>query len=159
MRILGLDPGVARTGFGVIDAAHGRVRHRTSGCIVTSPHRPHPERLAALAVKLRALLRRQKPDLAAVERLFFTTNTSTAMAVGEARGVALAVLAEAGVRVTEFTPSAVKGAVTAYGRADKRQVQTMVKLLLKLPTVPKPDDAADALAVALTAAAMVRPKR
>lgn len=159
MRIIGIDPGVARTGFGVIDAERGRVRHRTSGCIVTSARRPHPERLAALAVKLRALLRRQKPDLAAVERLFFTKNTSTAMAVGEARGVALAILAEAGVRVAEFTPSAVKSAVAAYGRADKRQVQTMVKLLLELPAVPEPDDAADALAVALTAAAMVRPKR
>lgn len=158
MRILGLDPGVARTGFGVIDAERGRIHHRTSGCIVTSAGRPHPERLAALAVKLRALLRRQKPGLAAVERLFFTKNASTAMAVGEARGVTLAILAEAGVRVTEFTPSAVKVAVASYGRADKRQVQTMVKLLLKLPAVPESDDAADALAVALTAAAHIRGK-
>lgn len=156
MRILGLDPGIARTGYGIIDADRARVEHHTSGCILTPPRTPHPERLAQLAVELRAIVRTHKPDLAAVERLFFTKNTSTAMAVGEARGVALAVLAEAGVPVVEYTPSAVKGAVSTYGRADKRQVQTMVKLLLKLPRIPKPDDAADALAVALTAAAHVR---
>lgn len=159
MRIIGIDPGVARTGFGIIDASGSRVQHRTSGCIVTRRGVPHPERLALLAAKTRAVLKRYQPDTAAVERLFFTKNATTAMAVGEARGVVMAVCAEAGIPVVEYTPSAVKGAVAAYGRADKRQVQTMVKLLLKLPTVPKPDDAADALAVALTAAAMVRPKR
>lgn len=156
MRILGLDPGIARTGFGVLDADGPRLVHRGHGCMVTPARTPHPERLALLAAKTRAVLKRYQPDTAAVERLFFTKNATTAMAVGEARGVVMAVCAEAGIPVVEYTPSAVKGAVAAYGRADKRQVQTMVKLLLKLPTVPKPDDAADALAVALTAAAHLR---
>ncbi len=146
-------------GYGIIDATGPSVVHRTSGCITTPPRTPHPERLALLAKQLRTLVRRTRPDLAAVERLFFTKNTSTAMGVGEARGVALAVFAEAGVEVVEYTPSAVKASITAYGRAGKSQVQRMVQLLLKLPKPPTPDDTADALAVALTASAHLKPRR
>jgi crossover junction endodeoxyribonuclease RuvC len=159
MRILGLDPGVARTGYGVVDVVPGKCIHRTNGCITTKAGMPHPDRLALLAVSLRKLLRREQVDLAAVERLFFTRNTSTAMSVGEARGATLAVLAEAGIPIVEYTPSAVKSAVTGSGRAGKSQVQRMVMVLLKLKKFPSPDDAADALAVALTAAAHIRIKR
>lgn len=158
MRILGLDPGIARTGFGVLDADGPRLVHRGHGCMVTPARTPHPERLALLAAKTRAVLKLYQPDTAVVERLFFTKNTTTAMAVGEARGVIMAVCAEAGIPVVEYTPSAVKGAVTAYGRAEKGQVQRMVKVLLRLAKNPTPDDAADALAVAITASAHIKLK-
>lgn len=150
MRILGLDPGTAITGYGVIDLLpDGEVRVVTYGVVRTPARQPLPERLRQLYNALQALLALHRPAQAAVEKLFFQRNVTTAMAVGQARGVALLALALAEVPVAEYAPNEVKEAVTGYGSADKQQVQRMVQALLGLEERPRPDDAADALAVAL----------
>ncbi len=150
-RVFGIDPGSARLGYGVLDEVRGgRVRVVTFGVITTEPG-DVGWRLQRLFDGLEALLAETCPDVAAVEQLFFGQNTTTALGVSQARGVALLALARAGVAVREVTPSQVKQAVAGWGRADKRQVQAMVARLLSLSAVPEPDDAADALAVAWSA--------
>ncbi|HHN94469.1 MAG TPA: crossover junction endodeoxyribonuclease RuvC [Anaerolineae bacterium] len=149
MRVLGVDPGTAITGYGIVVEEDGELHALTFGVIRTPAGQPLPRRLQTIYRELRALTERWRPETAAVEELFFSTNVRTAMSVGQARGVALLALADSGLEVTEYTPSAVKQAVTGYGRADKHQMQEMMRLLLHLDSVPRPDDAADALAVAI----------
>lgn len=149
MLILGLDPGLATTGYGLIETDGVDVRAVAYGVIQTPPHTPIGDRLAQLYAELTMLLNRYSPQAAAVEELFFATNARTAIMVGEGRGVILLALAQAGVPVTEYTPLQIKQAVTGYGLADKGQVQQMVQLLLSLESLPKPDDAADALAASI----------
>ena len=149
--VLGIDPGTATTGYGLVRLTPaGDLEVVTFGVIVTPPHTPAHERLRMLYDDMKELLAAHHPDSCAVERLFFQRNVSTAMAVGQARGVVLLALAQAGIDVAEYTPNEVKQAVAGYGSADKHQVQQMVRTLLLLPDIPKPDDAADALAIAIT---------
>ncbi|MDD5369989.1 MAG: crossover junction endodeoxyribonuclease RuvC [Anaerolineaceae bacterium] len=150
MRIIGIDPGTATTGYGLItDAADGSLGLIDYGVITTPPNLCMPERLVILYHQLEEILLLHQPTGGAVEKLFFQRNVTTAIAVGQARGVALLSLAEAGLKIAEYTPMEVKQAVVGYGGADKNQVQQMVRALLGLKDVPKPDDAADALAVAI----------
>jgi crossover junction endodeoxyribonuclease RuvC len=148
---LGIDPGTGTTGYGLVRLTEdGGLEAITFGVIVTPPHTPAHQRLLMLYRDLQELLSLHRPDTCAVEKLFFQRNVSTAMGVGQARGVVLLAIAEAGLEVEEYTPNEVKQAVAGYGSADKRQVQEMVRTLLLLPEIPKPDDAADALAIAIT---------
>lgn len=148
MKILGVDPGLALTGFGVIEGgAHARLVD--GGVVRTRAGAPEPERLLIIYNRMRELIARHEPDVLAVEQLFFNKNTRSAMAVSQARGVIVVAAAEAGMAVREFTPLQVKSAVTGQGRATKDQVGYMVKVLLHLEEAPRPDDVADALAVAL----------
>lgn len=153
--ILGIDPGLATTGYGVLAATPAALAARGFGVIRTPPKRPDAERLVQLQREVMALISRFRPDLVAVEKLFFNTNTATAMAVSQARGTVLAACGQAGIPVRECTPLEVKLAISGYGRADKRQMQRMVMLLLGLRRQPRPDDAADALAVAIWGARFV----
>jgi len=149
MLVLGIDPGTATTGYGlVVDTASG-LALVTYGVIQTPAGAPMPERLRSIYHALTELVALHRPDSAAVEKLFFQRNVSTALTVGQARGVALLALAEAGVSVGEYNPRDVKQAVCGYGGAGKLQVQQMVRALLNLSDLPRPDDAADALAVAI----------
>jgi crossover junction endodeoxyribonuclease RuvC len=148
---LGIDPGIATTGYGLVRLLDdGSLEAVTFGVIVTPPDMPVHRRLMLLHGDLRELFSNHHPDTCAVEKLFFQRNVSTAIAVGEARGVVMLTIAEAGLEVAEYTPNEIKQAVAGYGSAQKRQVQEMVRTLLGLPEIPKPDDAADALAVAIT---------
>ncbi|MEW8979204.1 MAG: crossover junction endodeoxyribonuclease RuvC [Symbiobacterium sp.] len=152
MRILGIDPGTARMGYGVVeDAGAGRERAVAYGCLETPPDMRTELRLQVLYRGVVDLLLEHRPDVLAVEELFFGRNVTTAIHVGQARGIVLLAAADNGVPVREYTPMQVKMAVTGYGRADKMQVQRMVRALLGLPEIPKPDDVADALAVAIAA--------
>lgn len=148
MLVLGIDPGVAITGYGLVEGPAEDARLVASGVITTPSTFSLSRRLLALHHELGELIARHQPQVAAVEELFFGRNARTALAVGHGRGVALLALSEAGLAVHEYTPMQVKQAVVGYGRADKAQVQEMVRLLLKLDAVPRPDDAADAVAVA-----------
>ena len=150
MRIIGVDPGTATTGFGVIDHDHGRYKFVDAGVITTPAHTPMPERLVTLHEELTQVIAEVKPQQAAVELLYFSTNVTTAISVGQARGVILLTLAEAGLIPGEYTPMQIKQAVTGYGGAKKPQIQEMVRTLLSLPAIPRPDDAADGLAIAIT---------
>jgi len=152
MIILGLDPGTAITGYGIIKKEGGSLLCIDFGCITTPKGLEAATRLQDLHKELLNLVKKHKPDYAAVEQLFFAKNTRTALSVSHARGVALQAFASFGIPISEFTPLQVKQAVTSYGRAEKSQVQKMVKLLLNLEEIPKPDDAADALAVAICCA-------
>lgn len=147
--VVGIDPGVATTGYGVIRCRGNRFQGLDHGVLSTPPGDPLAERLVLLRDTLAELLDRWRPAEAAVEQIFFNANVRTALSVGQARGVALLALADADVTVSEYTPSQVKLAVVGYGGADKKQVQFMVKTILGLEEVPRPDDAADALAVAI----------
>lgn len=149
--ILGIDPGIADTGYGVISVSGSTVRCLTYGSIKTSPKSDLMTRLQKLHEELLVILDAYKPDLASVEELFFSKNVKTGIIVGQARGVILLALKERNCPLQEFKPSQVKQAVACYGAATKDQVQRMVKVILGLKTVPKPDDAADALALALCA--------
>jgi crossover junction endodeoxyribonuclease RuvC len=150
MLVIGIDPGTASTGYGLIrQQSDGQLALVDYGMISTAAGQPMPIRLLDLYSNLMHILQDYKPDSAAVETLFFQRNVSTALMVGQARGVALLALAMANVSVDEYTPSEVKLAVSGYGNADKQQMQAMVKTLLTLDHLPKPDDAADALAVAI----------
>ncbi len=149
MRTLGIDPGTATMGWGVVEFNRGHLRLIDVGALTTPSGMPQPERLLQLYNGLRSIIERLHPDTAAVEELFFGKNVNTALSVGQARGVALLALAQAGVPVYEYKPLAVKQAVAGYGGADKRQMQEMVRLTLGLASVPRPDDAADALAIAI----------
>ena len=150
MVTLGIDPGTATTGYGIItEEADGNLAVITYGVIQTSADLHQADRLVQLYEKIKELILLHQPDAGAVEKLFFERNVRTAISVGQARGVALLALAENKLLVGEYTPLEVKQAVTGYGGADKNQVQQMVKMILKLETIPQPDDAADALAVAI----------
>jgi crossover junction endodeoxyribonuclease RuvC len=147
--ILGIDPGTAALGYGIVERNGGALRAIDYGCLETSPDLPMPERLLAIHALLDDLLTLHEPAVVAVERLFFSRNAQTAMAVGQARGVVLLAAAQHGKPVREATPNEVKSAIAGYGAADKEQVQRMVQLVLGMTELPRPDDAADALAVAV----------
>ncbi len=149
MKIFGIDPGSERTGYGCVETDGSRHRVVVSGAIVSAPRAGFPERLLRIHEQLSAHLAACRPDAVAIESLFHAANVRTALKLGHARGVAVLAAVEAGVPVVEYTPAEIKRAVVGYGRAEKHQVQQMVKLLLGLPAVPTPHDAADALAVAI----------
>jgi len=150
MKILGVDPGIARTGWGVIEYQKSKIKNQKYGCIETSSKHNPSERLKQIYNALTEIIKEHKPDALAVEELFFNTNAKTAFIVGQARGVVLLAASEKDLPVAIYTPLQVKIAVTGYGRAEKAQIGQMVKVLLKLKEIPKPDDVSDALAVALT---------
>ena len=151
MLALGIDPGTATTGYGFVRLEpDGSLLAVEYGVITTPKDTPASERLVMLYDQLQDLLREYKPETAAVEKLFFQRNITTAIAVGQARGVMLLSIAQAGLEVFEYTPNEIKQAVAGYGSAGKRQMQEMVRVLLTLDDIPRPDDAADALAVAIT---------
>lgn len=156
MRIIGIDPGTGILGFGVIDAEGGRVKLVDAGVITTPAHTPLPDRLEDIYNSLTDIIRDTKPEIMAIEKLFFARNVTTAMSVAHARGVAMLTGKQAGLRLEEYTPQQIKQSMTGYGKADKKQMQEMVRLQLGLKEVPKPDDAADALATAIMCAFMYR---
>lgn len=148
---LGIDPGTATTGYGLVRLMpDGELVAVSFGVITTPKEESAPARLELLYDELTKLLKKFKPDTAAVEKLFFSRNVTTGIAVGQARGVVLLALQKAGVETFEYSPNEVKQAVAGYGHAEKRQMQEMVRTLLQLEKIPKPDDAADALAIAIT---------
>jgi crossover junction endodeoxyribonuclease RuvC len=149
MIVLGIDPGYAITGFGLVEHQSNRLKSITFGTIATQAGMPFERRLLKIAQELDLLIATWRPDAVAVEELFFSRNTTTAIGTAQARGVAILSGARAGLPVYEYTPMQVKLAVTGYGKAQKQQVQQMVRVLLNLALPPKPDDAADALAVAI----------
>ena len=149
MIILGIDPGYAIVGCGLVKSERGKLAQISSGAITTPAGMPFSQRLRVIRDDLSALLDRWKPDAASIEELFFTTNKRTAIAVAQARGVILLALEEHGIPVFEYTPLQVKQAVVGYGEAEKFQVMDMTRRLLSLPALPKPDDVADALAIAI----------
>lgn len=149
MLVLGVDPGTAITGYGLVHEQDDRLSLVECGVVTTPSSQPLPERLQTIYKGLSDVIRRCQPEEAAVEELFFSRNVRTALSVGHARGVALLALADAGLSIYEYKPLEVKQAVAGYGGADKQQVQEMVRMLLNLDRVPQPDDAADAVAVAV----------
>ncbi len=150
MLVIGIDPGTAITGYGLVrETPAGDLRAVAYGVITTKAGVPMPQRLLMLYRELQKIIALHRPESGAVEKLFFQRNVTTAISVGQARGVALLGLAEAGLGVSEYTPMQIKQAVAGYGGAEKKQVQYMVRALLNLEETPKPDDAADALAVAI----------
>ena len=150
MIVLGIDPGYALMGWGVVEAQGSRMRLVDYGCIETKAGVPMQDRLRTLQLGVRDLLTIYKPDDVAFEELFFARNVTTALMVGAARGAAIIAAAEYTRNLYEYTPMQIKQAITGYGKADKKQIQQMVKLLLKLDEIPRPDDAADAIACAIT---------
>lgn len=149
MKILGIDPGYAILGYGVIEKIGNRFKVCNYGAITTDAGSPMQERLEYLYDSLMEIIQREKPDVASIEELFFNTNAKTAILVGQARGVAVLACMKGGLSVEEYTPLQIKQALVGYGRAEKRQVQQMVKTILNLKEIPKPDDTADALAAAV----------
>lgn len=149
MIIVGLDPGIAILGYGVIEYKGNNFKVLDYGAIITEPEYSFPDRLKILYDELGSILDKHKPDAVAIEELFFNKNVKTAIKVGQARGVQVLAAVNRGIEVYEYTPLQVKQGVVGYGRAEKKQVQEMVKLLLNLKSVPKPDDVADALAVSI----------
>jgi len=147
--VLGIDPGIAIVGFGFVDKEGHKLTPVQYGSIETKAGTPQETRLIQVYESAGALMDKYKPDEVAVEKLFFNRNVTTAFAVGQARGVIILAAAQRGLPVAEYTPLQVKQAVVGYGKAEKRQVQEMVRMFLKLSAVPKPDDVADALAVAI----------
>ncbi len=152
LTILGLDPGTATTGYGVIRLVGNQLQHIAHGCIITSPKLELPARLHQIAQELRVILGEHQLDAVGIEDLYFYNNVTTAIAVAQARGVMLQVCAEAGLPIRHYTPLQVKQAVTGHGQADKKQIQKMLQMILGLSSAPSPDDAADALAIAITCA-------
>ena len=149
MIVLGLDPGYAIVGYGAIETQRGKHRLLCYGAITTPASLPFPERLKMLYEDMMELLQTVKPDAVAVEELFFNNNITTGIQVAQARGVLLAACAERGLTPVAYTPSQVKQSVVGYGKAEKKQVMEMTRMMLGLKAVPRPDDAADALAIAL----------
>lgn len=150
MLVIGIDPGTARTGYGLVHLTPGgKLESVAFGVVITEADTPMPERLQRLRDSLSEILELHQPESGAVEKLFFQRNVSTALSVGQARGVVMLAMADAHIQVEEYTPHEIKQAVVGYGGAGKRQVQEMVRTLLQLDDVPRPDDAADALAVAI----------
>lgn len=150
MLVLGIDPGTATTGYGLVyETSQGEFQLVDFGAILTPAGAAPEQRLLLLYDRLREILLLHRPDCVAVEKLFFSRNVTTAIAVGQARGVVLLAMAQQGIKVNEYTPMEIKQAITGYGGADKRQIQVMVQAILQLEELPKPDDAADALAIAI----------
>lgn len=149
MIVLGIDPGTATTGYGIITERDSQPVMVVCGIIATPANQPLPDRLITIHREVARLIDEYHPDQSAVEQLFFNKNVRTALAVGHARGVVMLALAEKNVPIFEYTPLEVKQAITGNGRADKKQIQEMIKILLELERIPKPDDAADALAIAV----------
>ncbi|MBQ6130175.1 crossover junction endodeoxyribonuclease RuvC [Candidatus Saccharibacteria bacterium] len=150
MRILGVDPGTGICGFGVIDVPKkGSTLLLDSGAITTPPHTPLPDRLLDIYDSLHEIIKEDRPDCIAIEKLFFMQNITTGISVAEARGVVLLVARQKNLPIFEYSPNEVKKAMTGYGHADKKQMQEMVRVFLKMDTVIKPDDAADAVAIAI----------
>jgi crossover junction endodeoxyribonuclease RuvC len=147
--ILGIDPGIAIMGYGIIKSETGKINILDYGAIITSKDDSTPERLQLLETGILQIIEKYKPDEIAIEELFFNTNVKTAITVAQARGAILLTCIKSCNKLYEYTPLQIKQALTGYGRADKNQIQQMVKVLLNLKFIPKPDDAADALAVAL----------
>jgi crossover junction endodeoxyribonuclease RuvC len=155
--VLGIDPGTAAMGYGIVERNGSSLRAVDFGCLTTSPDLPLPERLRAIHATVTELIETHQPDFLAVERLFFSKNAQSAFGVGHARGVVLLAAAQAGIPVREATPNEIKLGVTGYGAADKTQVGRMVAVILQLAEVPTPDDTADALATAICLANAERP--
>lgn len=149
MIAIGIDPGTALCGYGIVRAAGDEMELVTCGAISTPAKTPLDQRLLKIYADLVALIREYQPDEAAIEKLFFARNITTALSVGHARGVAMLAVAQAKIPIAEYTPNEIKQAVSGYGGADKKQMQEMVRVLLRLDAVPKPDDAADAVAIAI----------
>ena len=149
MKILGIDPGYAILGYGVVEKTGNKFKVCSYGAITTDAGMPMMDRLEHIYDSLREIIDEEKPDVAAIEELFFNTNAKTAILVGQARGVAALACVKGGLEIDEYTPLQIKQALVGYGRADKKQVQAMVKTILNLKEVPKPDDTADALAIAI----------
>lgn len=149
LRVLGVDPGTATVGWAILDENKGNVKAVAYGHISTSPKKSAEERLFEVACDLGGIIKKYKPDEAAVEDLFFFKNVKTVMKVSQARGVILLTLEQNCVSIASYTPLQVKQALTGYGRAEKKQIQIMVQKILKLKSIPKPDDTADAIAIAL----------
>lgn len=156
MRIIGIDPGTGILGFGVIDTDGNKAKMVTAGVVRTPPHTPLDERLEDIFDSLTDIISETKPDVMSIEKLFFARNVTTAMSVSHARGVAMLTGRKASIPIAEYTPMQIKQTLTGYGKADKKQVQEMVRLQLGLKEVPKPDDCADALAAAITHSLMSR---
>ena len=156
MRILGIDPGTGILGFGVIDVERGKAKLVDAGVIRTPVKEDDAVRLLTIYEELTEIIKLNKPDMMSVEKLFFARNVTTAMTVAQARGVVLLCGMQAGLSIAEYTPMQIKQAVTGYGKADKQQMQEMVRVILQLKDIPKPDDAADALAAAITHSMTVR---
>lgn len=149
MRILGIDPGTGICGFGVIDVVRSKPSLVDAGVISTPPHTPLPDRLEDIYNSLNEIIILNKPDVVSIEKLFFMQNITTGISVAEARGVCILVAKQKNLPIYEYSPNEIKKTMTGYGHADKKQMQEMVRLHLKLDVVPKPDDAADALAAAI----------
>ncbi len=156
MRIIGIDPGTGILGFGVVDFKAGKFKMITAGVITTPAHTLLEDRLEEIFDGLTEIIEETKPDIMSIEKLFFAKNVTTAISVSHARGVAMLTGKKANLIIAEYTPLEIKQTTSGYGRADKKQMQEMVKLQLGLNSVPKPDDAADALAAAITHALMSR---
>lgn len=149
MRIVGIDPGTGATGYGIIETDGSRHKAVLFGAIKTQPRQPFHQRLLNIHRELTRVLAHEKPDVMAIEEVFHATNVQSALRLGHARGIALLAAAQQGIDVFEYSPLEIKSAVVGYGRAEKTQVQTMVRLLLNLAEIPTPNDAADALAIAI----------
>lgn len=149
MRVIGIDPGTAMTGWGIVEEEDQGLNLVACGVVTTPAGTPLPQRLQSIYRELTSIVQQYRPDSSAIEELFFSKNAKTALAVGHGRGAAMLALANADLSIVEYKPLEVKQALTGHGSADKRQIQQMVKLLLALDEIPRPDDAADALAVAI----------
>ncbi|MBQ3602774.1 MAG: crossover junction endodeoxyribonuclease RuvC [Clostridia bacterium] len=149
MRILGIDPGYAIVGYGIVDYEANHFKVVDFGAVTTQAHTPFDLRLQTIYNGLSCLIEKYKPDAMSIEKLYFNTNTTTAIDVAQARGVIVLAAAQGGLDISEYTPLQVKQSVVGYGRAEKKQVQEMTRLMLNLQSVPKPDDTADALALAI----------
>lgn len=156
MIILGIDPGIGRTGWGVIVREGSKTKSIDHGCIETEAGLPIERRLQIICGDIVRIVKKHKPQALGIEDLFFNTNAKTALIVGQARGAIIVTAADLGLEIFSYTPLQVKTAITGYGRAEKDQMGKMVKMLLNLPSIPKPDDTVDALAVALACAFSVR---
>jgi crossover junction endodeoxyribonuclease RuvC len=154
-RIIGIDPGLASSGWGIVEYRDRRLRHIAHGCIETKPDLPRGQRLLVIYTSIRSIIELYKPSAAAMETLYFSRNVSSALPVAEARGVLSMALVEQGLELHEFTPNAIKKAVVGESRASKEQVQSMLCLLLGLKEAPQPDHAADALGAAVCAAHII----
>ncbi|MBI4975190.1 crossover junction endodeoxyribonuclease RuvC [Candidatus Peregrinibacteria bacterium] len=156
MRIIGIDPGTTTTGFSIIETENGEIKLLDYGCITTKTGLSKGEKLNQITKDLNDLIKKWKPEKGSIEKLFFKNNIKTAMAVSEARGVIIQKLTYKNIELSEYTPLEIKMAVCGYGKADKKMVQQMVKIILGLKQIPKPDDAADAIACAICMANNLR---
>ncbi|MGB4420809.1 MAG: crossover junction endodeoxyribonuclease RuvC [Candidatus Saccharimonadales bacterium] len=156
MRVIGIDPGTGKLGFGVIDIKNSKFQLIEAGIITTPAHTPLDDRLVDIFDNLMEIIDRTKPNFMSIEKIYFAQNVTTAISVSHARGVAMLAGKKSGLEITEYTPLQIKQAIAGYGRATKQQMQEMVRLNLNLKTAPKPDDCADALATAITHYLMTR---